>query len=134
MLALLLSESCKQSGISEVESKLNDSLALMERDFPMTLQVLTYDTYNNNHNSYLCRLLWPNMQVITMHLLHHIPEGLSKYGPVYGTWMWQYERFNSWICRRVLNRQHPEATVLETYRVFVALFCCMCTSKHIDIM
>jgi hypothetical protein len=56
-----------------------------------------------------------------MHLLHHIPDGLSKFGPVYGTWMWQYERFNSWICRRVLNRQHPEATVLETYRVY----CCL---------
>ncbi len=30
-------------------------------------------------------------------------------------------KFNSWICRRVLNRQHPEATVLETYRVY----CCL---------
>lgn len=49
MLALLLSESCKQSGIEDIESKLNDSLALMERDFPMTLQVLTRNTYNYNN-------------------------------------------------------------------------------------
>ncbi|CAH3163531.1 unnamed protein product, partial [Porites lobata] len=25
---------------------------------------------------------------------------------------------NSWICRRVTNRRHPEANVMETYRIF----------------
>lgn len=28
-----------------------------------------------------------------------------------------YERFNSWITRRVLNRRYPESTVVETYRL-----------------
>lgn len=31
--------------------------------------------------------------------------------------MYVYERMNSWICRRVTNRCHPEANVMETYRV-----------------
>lgn len=45
-----------------------------------------------------------------MHILHHVVPGIQKYGPVYGTWMYSFERFNSWMCR-------SEATVLETYRV-----------------
>jgi len=52
-----------------------------------------------------------------MHLLRHIVEGMQRYGPVYGTWMYPFERFNSWISQRVLNRSSPEATVVETYRV-----------------
>lgn len=56
-------------------------------------------------------------QTITMHLLHHIPEGIEVYGPVYGTWMYNFERFNSWMTRRALNKCRPEATIIETYRV-----------------
>lgn len=52
-----------------------------------------------------------------VHLLHHVVAGIKQFGPVYGTWMYSFERFNSWICRRVLNRAFPEATVMETYRV-----------------
>ena len=44
---------------------------------------------------------------------------MQQYGPVYGTWMYPYERFNSWICKRALNRAFPEVTVVETYRVSV---------------
>ena len=36
---------------------------------------------------------------------------------VNGFWMYPYERFNSWITRRVTNRRYPEATVMETYRL-----------------
>ena len=43
---------------------------------------------------------------ITMHLLHLIPDGIATYGPVYGTWMYSFERFNSWMCRRALTRGH----------------------------
>ena len=32
------------------------------------------------------------------------------------------ERFNSWIARRVLNRRYPEATVMETYRIYKLTF------------
>ena len=49
--------------------------------------------------------------------MHHIPEGIERFGPVYSTWMYPFERFNSWICQRVRNRAYPEATVMETYRV-----------------
>ena len=111
-LSLLLSESIKKSCMRDIESRLHHSLALMERDFPMTLQVMC-----GYHYCIVTDVVVICTQVITMHILHHIPQGISRFGPVYGTWMWQYERFNSWICRRVLNRRHPEATVMETYRV-----------------
>jgi len=52
-----------------------------------------------------------------MHLVRHVAEGIEQFGPVYGTWMYPYERFNSWLCQRVKNRAYPEATVIETYRV-----------------
>ena len=32
--------------------------------------------------------------------------------------MYPFERFNSWISRRIQNRRYPEATVIETYRLF----------------
>ena len=54
---------------------------------------------------------------ITTHILHHVTDGLRRYGPVYSTWMYPYERFNSWMCRRAMNRRRPEATIIETYRV-----------------
>ena len=40
---------------------------------------------------------------------------LKRFGPVYSFWMFHFERFNSWISRRVLNRRYPESTVVETY-------------------
>ena len=57
-----------------------------------------------------------------MHILHHILEGIAARGPVYGTWMYPYERFNSWMSRRALNRCQPEATIMKTYRVIYRLF------------
>ena len=54
-----------------------------------------------------------------MHLLRHIVDGMKVYGPVYATWMYAYERFNSWLHRRVMNRRFPEATLMETYRVSI---------------
>ena len=60
-----------------------------------------------------------------MHLLHHAVEGIQRYGPVYSTWMYPFERFNSWLCRRVLNRARPEATVMETYRASSTSYVCM---------
>jgi hypothetical protein len=40
---------------------------------------------------------------------------IKRFGPVYSFWMYPYERFNSWISRRVLNRRYPESTVVQTY-------------------
>ena len=44
-------------------------------------------------------------------------QGIQKFGPVHSTWMFPYERFNSWLCRRAMSRKHPEATILRTYQV-----------------
>ncbi|XP_015765420.1 PREDICTED: uncharacterized protein LOC107344281 [Acropora digitifera] len=57
-------------------------------------------------------------ETISLHIFHHSVAGIQQFGPVHGWWMYCYERFNSWICHRVKNRQFPEATVWETYRVF----------------
>ena len=54
---------------------------------------------------------------MSLHLLHHIADGIKEQGPVHSWSMYVYERFNSWICQRAMNRLHPEATVMETYRV-----------------
>ena len=51
------------------------------------------------------------------HLLHHLPMFMKRFGPIRSYWMYHFERFNSWISRRVLNRRHPESTVIETYRL-----------------
>ncbi len=44
-------------------------------------------------------------------------DGVKRFGPLHATWMYTYERFNCWLHRRVMNRRHPEATLMETYRV-----------------
>ena len=72
-----------------------------------------------------------------MHILHHIPEGIATHGPVYGTWMYPYERFNSWMTRRALNWCRPEATIMETYRVMLISFhqhLCMDRQWHYNIV
>ena len=61
------------------------------------------------------------VQVMTTHLLHYTADGmLQRFGPVHSTWMYAYERFNSWMGRRAMNRCFPEATIMATYRV-----CCV---------
>ena len=52
-----------------------------------------------------------------MHLLHNLMDGVKRVGPVHSSWMFAYERFNGWLHRRVMNHRHPEATLMETYRV-----------------
>ena len=93
-LALLLAETVDMSSIDSLEYDVHKALSLLERDFPVSLHVIVF------------------------HLLHHLPMFLRRFGPVYSHWMYIYERFNSWIIRRVHNRRYPEATVLETYRLF----------------
>ena len=53
-----------------------------------------------------------------MHILHHIMDGIRRYGPVYTTWM----------CRRALNRAHPEATILK-HRFGVSWWIGICFSQ-----
>ena len=92
-ITALCTEEIDSMHITDLESRVHKALVLIERDFPLS------------------------MQFIVFHLLHHLPMFLRRFGPVYGFWMFPYERFNSWFTRRVTNRRYPEATVVETYRL-----------------
>ena len=52
-------------------------------------------------------------------LARHVPKGIERFGSVHATWMFTYEKFNFWLCRRALNRRHPAANILRTYQVIV---------------
>ena len=93
-LSVLCAECHSLDDLEEVENQLNLALVALEKFFPLALQN------------------------ITTHLLKHIVPGIRKYGPVYGTWMYVFERFNSWICKRSLNMRYPEATVMETFIIY----------------
>ena len=104
ILASVCQEELTTSFIDTLESGLHQSLARIERDFPTSINVIVF------------------------HLLHHLPLFLRRFGPVYGFWMYSFERFNSWISRRSLNRRFPEATVIETYRLYeLAHYICVST-------
>ena len=90
----LVAEQVDMSLIDVLEYRTHRVLALLERDFPVSLQVIVF------------------------HLLHHLPSYVKRFGPAYTFWMYPLERFNSWIARRVHNRRYPESTVIETYRLF----------------
>ena len=62
-----------------------------------------------------------NMANMVFHLMHHIPEDMVCLGSVYGYWMYPFERFKHWLkSRALLNRRHPESTVIEAYILFDA--------------
>ena len=75
-----ISEVCSEcqsvDKLDDIDKELNSALDALEQCFP--LHLLT----------------------ITTHILRHIVAGIKQYGPVYGTWMFVFERFNSWICKR----------------------------------
>ena len=80
--------------LNRLEDDVHRALVLLERDFPVSLHVIVF------------------------HLLHHLPFYIRRFGPIYSFWMYPYERFNSWLIRRIKNRRYPEATVIETYRLY----------------
>ena len=94
VLAQLCAESVNMSLLHQLEFNVHYSLCLLERDFPVS------------------------MHVIVFHLLHHLPLYLNRFGPCRVFWMYPFERYNSWVIRRVQNRRYPESTVIETYRIF----------------
>ena len=94
VMSPLLSEEVCISDFDAVEDRVHRVLSLLERDFPISLHVIVF------------------------HLLHHLPMFIHRFGPAYTFWMYPFERFNSWIGRRIHNRRFPEATVVETYRLF----------------
>ena len=98
VMQLLTAEAVHLQDLDAVEYRVHHVLSLLERDFPIAIHV------------------------ITLHLLHHLPMYLKRFGPTYGFWMYPMERFNSWISRRILNRRFPESNVMETYRIFEFTF------------
>jgi len=56
-------------------------------------------------------------QVLVMHLLHHVPFYIRKYGPVRAYWMFKFERFNSFLNRIMTQERHREANLIEAYKV-----------------
>ena len=94
IVSVLCSEEVNVQTMDAVEYRVHRVLSLMERDFPATIHV------------------------ITLHLLHHLPMYMRRFGPLYSFWMYPMERFNNWIKNRVLNRRFPEATVMESYRLY----------------
>lgn len=98
VIALVVSESIDLDKFEGLEYRVHRVLALLERDFPVTIHV------------------------IMLNLFHHLPKFIHRFGPVHGFWMYPMERLNSWIGQRVTNRRFPEATVLESYRLFELSF------------
>ena len=94
VVSILCSEEVNVQAMDSIEYRVHRVLSLMERDFPATVHV------------------------ITLHLLHHLPMYIRRFGPLYSFWMYPLERFNNWIKNRVLNRRFPEATVMESYRLY----------------
>ena len=120
-ITFLLAEFHDTALLHELKSQVDIALARLERDFPISVQVL----YNLSTIIIVRCYNFIYVKDTTTHLLHHIVDGLMWFGPVYSTWMYSFERFNSWLCKRALNRFRPEATVMETYRVRIMLLCKM---------
>lgn len=94
VVSILCSEEVNIQNMDGMEYRVHRVLSLMERDFPATIHV------------------------IMLHLLHHLPMYMRRFGPLYSFWMYPMERFNNWIKSRVQNRRFPEATVMESYRLY----------------
>ncbi|KAJ8349753.1 hypothetical protein SKAU_G00248830 [Synaphobranchus kaupii] len=86
---------CYQDSFTAMELQQVEEIAcaLMERDWPLTFQN------------------------ITTHLLLHLPQSIRENGPMVSTWMFPFERSNSWVIRRALNKRDMASTIMRTYQV-----------------
>ncbi|XP_052097487.1 uncharacterized protein LOC127732488 [Mytilus californianus] len=91
---MMTHESYDSDELDDIIQFTSEAMSLLERDFPIALQT------------------------ITTHLMHHIPEGYADFGPLYGRWLFPFERINSWITRQALNKNKIEATIMETYAIY----------------
>ena len=62
---------------------------------------------------------------ITEHLMIHIVDQIQALGPLYLHEMWTYERFMSILNRYVLNRAHPEGSMIEGYSTEEVIESCL---------
>jgi len=57
----------------------------------------------------------PGFFDITEHLMIRMVDQIRALGPLYLHEMWTYERFMSILNRYILNRAHPEGSMIEGY-------------------
>ena len=50
--------------------------------------------FSRNVSLHISTLSLLHQKVVTDHILHHLSEGIEKFGPVHATWMFAYETFN----------------------------------------
>ena len=62
---------------------------------------------------------------ITEHLMIHIVDQIQALGPLYLHEMWTYESFMSILNRYVLNRAHPEGSMIEGYNTEEVIESCL---------
>ena len=68
----------------------------------------------------------PGFFDITEHLMILMVDQIRALGPLYLHEMWTYERFMSILNRYVLNRAHPEGSMIEGYSTEEVIECCLC--------
>jgi hypothetical protein len=66
----------------------------------------------------------PSFFDIMPHLMMHMVDQIQQLGPMYLHQMWTYERFMSTLNRHVLNRAHPEGSMIEAYTTEEAVNYC----------
>ena len=54
---------------------------------------------------------------ITTHILRHLAAKIRENGPMHASWMFPFERMNSYITRRANNRSTIEQCIMETVQV-----------------
>ena len=54
---------------------------------------------------------------ITAHLVRHIVEKITDNVSLYSSWMHIFERMNSWLTKRAMNRSKTEECIMETTQV-----------------
>ena len=93
VLAQFHKKTYEKEALPQLNEDINTALALLERD---------------------CTLWLGN---ITTHILRHIPEKIETNGPMYASWMFPFERMNSYLVRRANNKASMEQYIMETMQV-----------------
>ena len=62
---------------------------------------------------------------ITEQLMIHMVDQILALGPLYPHEMWTYERFMSILNRYILNRAHPEGSMIDGYSTEEVIESCL---------
>ncbi|VDI17765.1 Hypothetical predicted protein [Mytilus galloprovincialis] len=79
--------------IDSFEQRWHETLCMVERDFPASLQTFYF------------------------HLFHHLPQYIRLYGPPRNFWMFPYERYNHTLTEAVSNNKYPELSAIKKVEV-----------------